>query len=174
MRQAVCKVQGRLKGVCKAPLGLGPGNHPVHNHFQGVLFLLVDRRDVAQLVELAVQAHPHVSLAPDLFQELFELSFPPPDHGSQHQEPGAFRQREDLVHHLLHCLLGDRPAALVAVDMSHSCIEKAEVVVDFRHCPHSGPRIVGGGLLVYGDGRRKSLDEIHIWLLHLAKKLSGV
>src|SRR5439155_4318133 len=36
------------------------------------------------------------------------------------------------------------------------------------------PGVPGSGLLVDGDGRRQALDEVDVWLLHLAEELPGI
>jgi len=52
--------------------------------------------------------------------------------------------------------------------------EETHVVVDLRDGPHGRPRVAGRPLLIDGDGRRKTLDEVDVRLLHLTKKLARI
>ena len=53
-------------------------------------------------------------------------------------------------------------------------IEHTEIIVDFRHRPYGGARIVAGGFLVDGNRRRQPGNLIHVRLIHLPQKLAGV
>ena len=46
--------------------------------------------------------------------------------------------------------------------------------MDFRHRSDGGPGILGGGFLVDGDRRGKTVNGIHCRFLHLAQKLTGI
>ena len=53
-------------------------------------------------------------------------------------------------------------------------VEQAEVVVDLGDGADRRARIVGGGLLLDGDGRRKPFDVIDVGLLHGGQELPRV
>ncbi len=52
--------------------------------------------------------------------------------------------------------------------------KKAQVIVDLRDGSHRGARILGGGALLDGDGRREPLDGLHVRLVHLSDELAGI
>ena len=53
-------------------------------------------------------------------------------------------------------------------------VEQAEVIVYFRGGRNDRTRAAAGAALLDGDGRGKSLDEIHVRLLQLIQELPGV
>src|SRR5690606_41723627 len=53
-------------------------------------------------------------------------------------------------------------------------VQQAQVVVDLGHRPHGRTGVAAGRLLVDGDGRRQSLDEVDVGFVHLAQELPGV
>ena len=61
-----------------------------------------------------------------------------------------------------------------AVGHAYPGIEEAQVVVDLGYRSHSAAGVLGGGLLLDGDGRGQALDAIDVWLVHLAQELAGV
>jgi hypothetical protein len=52
--------------------------------------------------------------------------------------------------------------------------EQAEIVVDLGNRADGGAGILAGGLLLDRDGGRKSLDRVHVGLLHQPEELAGV
>ena len=98
----------------------------------------------------------------------------PPHNGGKHLHPGTLGIPLHRVHHLVHGLLADLPAALGAVGHTGPGPEQAQVVVDLRHRAHGGAGVAAGGLLVDGDGRGQALNGVHIRLLHLAQELPCV
>ena len=91
-----------------------------------------------------------------------------------HLDAGGLGKGHDLINNLIDSLLLDLLAALGAVGGAHPGPEETEIVVNLRHRAHGGAGILAGGLLVDGDGGRKSVDIVHIGLLHLAQKHPGV
>jgi hypothetical protein len=53
-------------------------------------------------------------------------------------------------------------------------VQQAEVVVEFGDGPDRRAGVVGGVLLVDGDGRREPLDVLDLRLVHLAEKVARV
>ena len=102
------------------------------------------------------------------------LALFPPDHRREDLNPASLRKRKDLIHDLVNALLPDLTTAFGAVRHADPRPEKAQIVIDLRHCTHGGTGILGRGLLVNGDGRREAVDIIHIGFIHLTKKHSGI
>ena len=55
-----------------------------------------------------------------------------------------------------------------------ACIEQAQVIVDFSDGANGGARIVRGGFLFDGNGRRQPLDMIDVRLFHHRQKLPRI
>ena len=136
--------------------------------------LLVQGRDVIQLVQGAIHARPHKAGAPDGVDHVLVL---PLAAAYQRREQHDFRLRR-LRKQLLHDLLGALPAhglsTLRAVRVADVAVEQAQVVVDFRGGGNNGARVAAGIALLDGNGRRKPLNVVHIRLLHLIQELPGI
>ena len=102
------------------------------------------------------------------------LALAAPHHRRHHLNTGTLRQGHDLVDDLIHRLLADLPAALGAVGHAYPRPQKPQIVIDLRHRTHGGAGILAGGLLIDGDGRREAVDIVHIRLIHLPQKHTGV
>jgi hypothetical protein len=88
--------------------------------------------------------------------------------------PRPLGELQDLVDDLVDGLLADLLAADGAVWCAHPGPEETEVVVDLRHRAHGGAGVLAGGLLIDGDGGGKSVDIVHVRLLHLAQEHPGI
>ena len=53
-------------------------------------------------------------------------------------------------------------------------VQEPEIVVDFRRGADRGARVLGRGLLIDGDRRRKAVDAVEVGLVHLAEELARV
>ena len=139
-----------------------------------MLNILLQTDLLGKLIEIAINAHTHISAFSSLIQHLDVLALSPPDHWRQKLKPGALRHLHDLIHHLVNGLLVDLPAALGTVRNPHSGVEKPHIVVYLCHRSHSGAGIAVGRLLVNRNSRRQTLDTLHIRFLHLTQKLTGI
>ena len=146
----------------------------VHHRLDGVLFVLFQLDLFRKLVLDAVHPHANVAVPPQIVQHLDVLALAPPDHRRQHLDARALRQRQDLIHHLVHRLLLDLLAADRAVRHADARIEQAQIVVDLRHCSHGRARVLARGLLVDGNRRGKPFDIVHIRLFHLPQELPRI
>ncbi len=173
---AVGEPQGGLHGLGQALADVVASHQPVHHHLDGVLLVpgQAERGPVRQLHHLAVDAGPGESLLGQVVEERLVLPLASPHHGGEHLEARALGQVEDAVDDLLGGLTGDGPAAIGAVGPAHPGVEQSEVVVDLGDRSHRRPGVATGGLLVDGDGRRQSLDEVDVGLVHLTQELAGV
>ena len=94
--------------------------------------------------------------------------------GRKQLHPLAFGIGHHLLHHLVDGLLLDLLAADGAVGRTHSGPQQTQIVVDLRHRAHGGAGILGGGLLVDGDGRTQTVNGVHIGLVHLPQEHSCI
>ena len=172
--QAACKGQRRFGRIAQTAGDLRLYYKAVYDDLDIMLFVLFQLDLFGQIVHIPV--HPGADIAGllGILQHLDMLAFLPADHRGQDLDPGAFRQGHDLVHDLVDGLLADLSAALGTVGHADARPEKAEIIVYLRHGPHGGTGILGGGLLVDGDGGRKPVDIVHVRLVHLPQEHAGV
>ena len=122
----------------------------------------------------AIDSRSYIPCFLDGFQHLLVFTLLPLDHGCKNLHSGSFRKLQNLIHHLIHTLRGYLLAAYRAVRYAQPCIEQSQIVIDFRDGTHSGSGVLGCGLLVDGDGRAEPFNGLHIRLVHLTQKLSGI
>ena len=127
-----------------------------------------------QFIDTAVNLRTDKAAPSGLLQYPGMFSLTPLDHRRQQLDLRPLRQLHNLVHHLIHRLLPDLPAALWTVRNADSGIEQTKIVIDLRHRPHRGTGIAVGGLLIDGNGGRETFNAFHIRLLHLAQELPRI
>ena len=135
---------------------------------------LLERDVLGQVAGLAVDADADEPRSPGVLEDLLVLALATPHHRSQNLDSRAVGQVDDGVDHLLDGLALDGAAAGVAVRMTHSGEEEAQVVVDLRDGADGGARVAGDALLVDGDGGREALDVVDLRLVHAAEELPRV
>ena len=160
----------RLQRVRQALAHVRLDHQAVHHRLDGVLLVLFQLDLLVQPIEHAVHARADVAVALEVLEHLDVLALSAADDGGEHLDARALGQREDLIHHLIHALLLDLPAALGAMRDADARIEQAQVVVHLRHRAHGGAGVLAGGLLVDGDGGRQTVDVVHVGLFHLPQK----
>ena len=99
-RQAVGELQRLLERVREPRRDVGAHHDAVDHHVDVVGELLVERRHLGDLVELAVDLDALVALLEELGELLAVLALAAAHHRRQQIEPRAFGQRQDAVDHL--------------------------------------------------------------------------
>lgn len=158
----------------KPALGAVLHGEAVHDHLDGVLLLLLQRGRARQLDGLAVHPRAGVALGLKVGEEVDELALALAHQRGEHLEAAALGQFQDPVDDGLRRLAGDGLTALGTVRLADAREEQAQVVVDLGDGADRGARVARGGLLVDGDRRGESLDEVDVRLVHLAEELPGV
>ena len=165
---------GSLDGVRQTAAQTFLQNKAVHHQIDVMLLVLLTLDLLRQVVEDAVHPDTGEALLSGVVENLHMLALLAPDHRGQDDELGAGTQGFHPVDDLVDGLAGDLLAALGAVGYTHSCPQQAEVVINFRHRAHGGTGVLGGSLLVDGNGRGKTVDGVHIGLVHLTEELAGI
>ena len=168
--QAIGKPQRRFHRVGQALLLRGLHLEAVDHHVDVVLDLLLQLRRVRELVNLAVDAHAGKALGRHVREKIHELALALAGHRSEHLELELLLVVQDRVHNLLRRLRLDDRVALRAVRRAGAGEQQTQKVVDLGDGAHRGPRVVVGGLLVDGHGRREAIDVVGVGLVHLAQK----
>ena len=105
----------------------------VDHHVDRVALVFLQRDLFVERAHLAVDSRPHEAARAGLVEHLLMLALAVADHGREHQQPRFGRQRQHVVDHLLHGLLGDRVAADWAVRAARAREQQPQVVVNLRH-----------------------------------------
>src|SRR5207245_9797912 len=149
----------------------------VDHDFDGVIFALVEGREIVELVEFAVDANADVAFLREFFQLLAIGAFSSADNGREDHdavvELADFSVQNGL-YDLLAGLARDGLAAVRAVRNADRSVDDAEIIVNLRDRSDGGARGARGGFLLDGDGGRKAIDDVHFGALHLIEKLAGV
>ena len=146
-------IAGSLNGVRQPTAQAFFQHQPVNYQLDGVLFVLLAGDFLGQVVLDAVHPYPGEAGLFRVLEDLLMLALFPPDDGGQYQKTGSLPQRLHPVYDLVDGLTADFLAALGAVGHANPRPQKAQIIVDFRHRPHGGAGILGGSLLVNGNGR---------------------
>ena len=151
------------------------GRSAIDDDLHGVLRILGELRHRIDLVDLAVDAHAHEPLGPQLEDELdlFALAV---DHRRREDHQLRFLgKRQNGVDHLrdrhrLELLLG----MIRAVRLADARVEQPQIIVNLGDRTDRRARIVRGRLLLDRNRRRQTLDQIDVGLFHQLQELPGV
>ena len=172
--QTAGELAGSFNGIGQAAVQIGFQHQPIHHDLNMVLFVLFQGDLFRQIIEDPVHPGTDKAALAGILQYLGVLTLFAADHRSQQLEPGTLRQSQNLIHDLIDGLPPNFLAALGAVGRAHSGPEQAQIVIDLRHGTHGGTGVLGGGLLIDGNGGGKAVDLIHIGLVHLSEEHPGV
>ncbi|MNQ52536.1 hypothetical protein D3C85_665580 [compost metagenome] len=145
--------QRRLEGFGEAQRQIGAHLEAVHHHFDGVLLVQLQRGRIGEIAHLPIDASTNVALGRQVLQQLGVLPLAIAHHGRQQHQLGAFGLGQHLIHHLADGLGGERDGVGRAAGFAYPCKQQAQVVINFGDGTHGRARVVGGGLLLDGDGR---------------------
>ena len=172
--KAACEVGGRLHAVGEAAGNIVTDDKAIHHNVDVVLHILGEGNVLVQLIHLPIHADADIAAAAGIGKDFGMLTLAPTHHRCHHLDTCALGQRHNAVDDLIHRLLADLLAALGAVGRAHSRPQKAHIVIDLRHRTHGGAGILGGGFLIDGDGGAQALNIVHIGLVHLPQKHTGI
>ena len=151
-----------------------PDHQPVYHQFNGMLLILFAGDLLGKIIQNAIHTDTGKAGFPGILKHLLMLAFFAADNGRKHQKAGSLPQVKHPVHDLIHGLPADLLTALGTVGNTYPRPQKTQVVIDLRHRTNGGTGVLGGGFLIDGNGRRKTVDGIHIGLVHLSQKLPGI
>ena len=166
--------QRGLEGFGDALLGIGAHLEPVDHDLDGVLDVLGQLGRRVDVVHLAVDAQAHEALCAQFGKKIHLLALAPGHHRREDHDARVLRQGQHMVDHLRHRLRRERQLVFGTVGRANAREQQAQVVVDFGHGTHSGARVVAGGFLLDGDGRRQAFDQVDIGFFHQLQELPRV
>ena len=123
---------------------------------------------------------PHQPLPDHAVKHFLVRPFFSTNQRRKHQQPRALRIVHHRIHNLRGRLAGDRPAAHIAAfipvpaaRLAHAGKQQAQVIVNLGGRRDRRARVVAGGTLFDGDGRRQSLDRFDVWASAIARETAG-
>ena len=125
---------------------------------------------IAQLTDLAVDAHAAEALTTQVIKQLGVLSLASQHHGREHVGAPPLSVCKHLVGYLIGGLALDGTAAFRAVRDADARIQQAQVVIDLRDRADGRARVSARSLLVNGDRRAQTVDGVQVRLVHLAQE----
>lgn len=171
---AAGEAEGGLHRVGEAALGGVLHREAVDDHLDGVLLLLLQGGRVGELDGLAVHPRTAVPLGLEIREEVDELALALTHQRREDLEAAALGQLQHPVDDGLRRLPRDRAAALGTVRLADAREEQPQVVVDLGDRADRRARVARGRLLVDGDRRGQTLDEVDVRLVHLPEELPGI
>ena len=173
-QQSFRQLQHVLNRVGQSALDTVLYHQSVYYDVDVMLDIFVQLDLFRQFIHTAVDPDPDIAASLGTLQHLGMFTLTASDHRCQQLDLRTFSHVHDLIHHLVHSLLGDLSSALRAVGNTDPRIQQTEIIVDLCYGTHRGTRVTIGGFLVDGDGRRQPFDTFHIRLLHLSQELSRI
>ena len=125
-------------------------------------------------MDFAVYTHADIALLAGILKHLNVLALLAADDRRKQLHARLFFKRHQPVNDLVDGLLVDLLAAFRTVRRADARPQQAHIVVDLGDRADRRTRVLRGGLLVDGDGGRKTIDVVHIRLVHLAEELPRV
>ena len=172
--QAVCQPQRRLEGFRQPQPQVVAHLEAIYNHLDTMLLLFLQRGQVVQLGDDAIDAGANKARGPQFLEHVQVLPLAFAHHRCQEHQLAALRQRQHRVHHLAD-RLGLQVAAVVrAARFSHPGKQQSQVIVDFGDRADGGAGVVRGGLLLDRDRRGQTLNVVHVRLFHHREELPGI
>ena len=139
-----------------------------------MLLVLFQLGRLVDFIYFPIHSQAHETLGAQFVEQLHLLALTPRHQRRENHQPGIFRQRQDVVHHLRNALGFEFDVMLRAMRVAHASVEQAQVVVDFRDRAHGGARIVAGGFLFDGNRGRQAFDQVHIRFFHQLQELARI
>ena len=140
--------------------------HAVNDHVDIVFDVFFQLRHFVKLIDLAVHAHPRKTLRLQVGKEIDKLTLTFAHSRRKNHHACVFRQLQHGIDHLRHGLAGQRQIVFGAIRRADTCVQKTQVVVDFRYRADGGTRVVAGGFLLDGNRGRQAFDQIDIGFVH--------
>ena len=155
-------------------IGVMTDDETIYDGLNRVHLVTVQGDLCINVIDLAVDAQAHIACLAQVLDHALVFALAVADERSHNHDAAAVIQAQDAVRNLRHGLSADLSPTDGAVGNAHPSIEQAQVIIDLGDRAHRRARATARALLVDADGRRKTIDVIHIGLVHLAQKLSGV
>ena len=171
---SVAMAQCRFERLGKTLSKFFTNFYAVNNDVDGVLGVLFQRRQRIDVMHLAVKANAHETLCPQFVDQCRLFALAVIDHRREDHQFGVLGHLQCMIDHLRHRLRSQHDVVLGAMRFADARIEQAQVVMDFGDRADRRTRIVAGGFLFDGNGRRQTLDHVDVGFFHQLQELPGI
>ena len=144
------EVRCRFNRIGKSCFTSRPYYDSVYDYFYIMLFILFKLYFFFKFVYISVRTHSYISAFFGTLKYLYMLAFFAADNRRHYHNFRSLAERHNLVAYLIHCLLRDELSAFRAMRLSDTCIQKSQIIVNFRYRADRGTRVFACGFLVYG------------------------
>ncbi len=172
--KTAAQFHGESDGKFEAVFDSGLHQQAIHDHLDGVILALVERKVVLEVHQFAVDAGAGETVLDKLLHFFFEFTFATTGNRRHDHYAIVGRERHDALDYLLGGLASDGLAAIGTMGHADRRIEQAQVVVDLGDGADSGARTTAGGFLLNGNRWAKAVDRVDVGAFHLVEKLAGV
>jgi len=173
-QNTVGELQGGLHGIGQPDVHTLLDDQPVHDRRDIVLAVLVQGRDVVNVVDAAVDANADEAFPLNVGEDLAVLAFLAANQRGADLYFGPFRPGYDRFDDLRGMLAGNLAAANPAVRLTHPGEKQPEIVVYLRRRGHRRTRVAAGAALLDGDRGRQARNVADGRFLHLFQELPRV
>ena len=149
-------------------------DNTINDNLNIVLERFTQRDFFIKLTHNAVNTNARKSFFTQIFKELDVLALATQNNRSQDIGSTSLTGLEDFIGNLICCLTLNNATALRAVRSAHASVQKTQIVVDFCYGTDGRARVSRSSLLVNGHRRRKTVNRVKVWLIHLSQKLTGI
>ena len=171
---AVGQAKGGFKAFCQPLFKPRLDLEAVHDHVNLVFAFLVQRREVIDIVNPAVDSQANEALASHGVEHILVFTLAVPDDRRKDHQFAVLGHGQNLIHHLTDGLGFQWQVVVRATRLTGPGKQQAQVIVDFSDGADGGARVVGGALLLNGNGRRQSLNMVYIGLFHHRQELASI
>ena len=165
---------GSLNGVCESAALTLSDYEAVNHQFDGVLFILFRFDFFAEIIKNTIHTDTGKTGLAGILKYFRVLTLFTTDNGRKYNKSGSFPQCLYPIHDLVNGLATDLFTALRTMGCTHSGPQQTQIVINLRYCAYSRTGVFRGSLLVNGNGRRQTVNGIHIRFIHLTQKLTGI
>ena len=166
--------QRGFKAFRQALFHVGPNLDAVNDGFDGVFLVFFQRGNGINVEHFTIDTQANETLCTQFIKQPKLLALTPDNEWRQNHQLGVFGQLQNRIDHLRHGLCGQFNAVMRAAWRAGAGKQQAQVIVNFGDGANCRTRVMAGGFLLDGNGRRKPFDQINIGFLHQLQKLSGV
>ena len=166
--------QRRLEALRQALAHIGPHLEPIDHDVDGVLVGLGQLGQAVDVMHRAVHPQADETLCAQLGEKVQLFALAVGHHRGEDHQLRVFGQSQHVIDHLRHAVGRKRKVVVGTVRRAGAGVEQTQVIVDLGDGADGGARVVAGRLLLDGNRRTQSLDQVHVWFFHELQELPGV
>ena len=171
---ALGKLSCLLNTLNNAAQRIRTDDNTVYNHLNIVLERFTQRDFFIKLTHNAVNTNARKSFFAQVLKKLNVFALAAQNNRSQNIGSASLTSLKDFIGNLICCLALNNASTLRAVRSTHASVQKTQIIIDFCNSTYGRARISGSCLLVNRYSRRKTVNRVKVWLIHLSQELTGI